>query len=225
MKTYKQSLAILVSIVVLSGMNKGFSLEQSTEKNTNEINTKAGEWITRVRALYIDPMDSSGSLSTIPDSGVGVMPAWTGEFDISYMFTKNLGAELILGTSCHTIRGKKALSGTKIGTTWLLPPTLTLQWRFLPSYRIQPYVGGGVNYTLFYGEGCSLANTHMKLQHAWGPAAQIGFDFFLSKHWLFNCDLKYIWMQTTAHLTGGVPGSVHVHVNPLVVGFGFGYKW
>jgi outer membrane protein len=225
MKTYHQMLKIIVCTFTITGMGALTASENNIEVQKNSIETKAGDWITRVRALYIYPYGSSGSLSTIPNTGVSVLPSWTGEFDIGYMFTKNLGSELILGTACHTIKGTKDLSGTKIGSTWLLPPTLTLQWRFFPSYRFQPYVGGGVNYTLFYGEACSLPNTHLNLSHSWGPALQFGTDIFINKHWFINADVKYIWIWTKAYLTGGVPGSVQVDINPWVLGFGFGYKW
>lgn len=207
------------------GLFANLQAETSKEENIPAYQTRGGDWFTRVRALYILPNDSSGSVNTIPNSGVAVQPAWTGEFDLGYMFTKNLGAELILGTTCHTLLGEKSLAGTEIGTTWLLPPTLTLQWRFFPSYIAQPYLGGGVNYTLFYGNGCSLPGTNLSLKHSWGPAAQAGIDIFFFKNWLFNLDVKYIWIDTEAHLSGAVPGKVHVNINPWVIGFGFGRKW
>jgi outer membrane protein len=187
--------------------------------------TMAGDWFTRLRALYVMPYDSSGALSTIPDSGVSVHPAWTGEFDFGYMFTQNLGFELILSTTKHTLMGTKSLEGIEIGTTWLLPPTFTLQWRFMPSYRIQPYLGAGVNYTLFYWNNCDLPDTHMNLSHSWGAALQGGVDLFFYKDWLFNLDVKYVWIDTDATLTGLIPGKVHVDINPWLFGFGIGRKW
>ncbi|MBY0529309.1 MAG: outer membrane beta-barrel protein [Rhabdochlamydiaceae bacterium] len=187
--------------------------------------TQPGDWFTRVRGLYVLPNDSSGSVSSIPHSGVSVHPSWTGEIDVGYMFTKNLGIELIASTTKHTLMGKKVLSGTKIGTTWLLPPTLTLQWRFLPTSIAQPYIGAGVNYTLFYNNHCSLPKTHIDLKHSWGPAVQAGLDVFFYKDWLINFDVKYVWIDTRAHLNGGVNGSVHVDVNPWLFGIGIGRKW
>ena len=207
------------------GLSATLKAESSNEESIPAHHTRGGDWFTRVRALYVMPNDSSGSVNTIPHSGVGVQPAWTGEFDFGYMFTKNLGTELILGTTCHTLLGEDSLAGTKIGTTWLLPPTLTLQWRFLPSCPVQPYVGGGVNYTLFYGNGCSLPGTDLSLKHSWGPAVQAGMDIFFFKNWFFNLDAKYIWIDTQAHLSGAVSGKVHVNINPWVLGFGFGRKW
>lgn len=188
-------------------------------------NTQGGDWFTRLRALYIHPMSSSSSVNTIPNSGVTVHPSWTGEFDLGYMFTKNLGAELILATSHHTIWGRKSLAGTKIGSTWVLPPTLTLQWRFFPSSILQPYVGGGVNYTVFYGRSCNLPGTHLSLSNSWGGAVQGGVDYFFYQDWLFNFDVKYVWINSEAYLHGDVTGKVQVGINPLIIGFGFGRKW
>jgi outer membrane protein len=209
---------------------QGFSDESCCETLKEETcvpsySTQAGDWFTRVRALYILPNDSSGSVSSIPHSGVSVHPSWTGEFDFGYMFTRNLGSELILATSHHSLWGKKSLDGTKIGTTWVLPPTLTFQWRFFPDYIAQPYVGAGVNFTLFYSEHSSLAHTRLKLSNSWGPAVQGGIDFFFYEAWLLNLDVKYVWIDTTAHLKGAVTGKVDVDINPWIIGFGFGRKW
>lgn len=187
--------------------------------------TQAGDWFTRIRGLYVLPNDSSGAVNTIPGSGVAVHPSWTGEFDVAVMFTKHLGFELILSTCRHTLVGKGTLAGTEIGTSWLLPPTLTLQWRLFSDSVVQPYLGGGANYTLFYGVDCSLADTNLSLSHSWGPAAQVGCDFFFYKDWLFNLDVKYVWVDTDATLSGGVNGRVSVDVNPWLFGFGIGKKW
>lgn len=215
-------------LVTSACFQRGFSdeLQPSQNRSVEKYHhTRGGDWFTRLRALYIHPDDSSGSVSTIPHSGVSVHPSWTGEFDFGYMFTKNLGTELILATTKHTLVGRGSIEGTKIGTTWLLPPTLTLQWRFFPSSLAQPYLGAGVNYTLFYNNNCSLPKTHMNLKHSWGPAIQTGIDIFFNKDWLFNIDFKYIWIDTQAHLSGGVTGHVHVDINPWMIGFGIGKKW
>ncbi len=194
-------------------------------KSVSYHNTQSGDWFTRLRALYVLPDDSSGSITTIPNSGVSVHPSWTGEFDLGYMFSRNLGAGLILGTCKNSLWGKKSLHGTKVGTVWLLPPTLVLQWRFLPSSIFQPYLGLGVNYTLFYSAHCDLPDTHLHLSNSWRPAVQGGFDLFVYQDWLLNVDVKYLWVGTKACLSGAIHGSVRVDINPWVIGFGFGRKW
>lgn len=188
--------------------------------------TKRGNWLTRVRALYILPNDSSGSWNRIPHAGVCVHPAWTGEFDFGYMFTKNLGSEFAITTSEHTLKGKGSLSGKTLGTTWILPPTFTLHWRFFPTSIAQPYVGGGVNFTLFYNQHSAIKNTQLQLQHtSWGPVLQAGIDLFFYKDWFFNLDTRYVWMSSRVHLAGTMRGHVDVTWNPWFFGFGVGKKW
>ena len=75
----------------------------------------AGDVLVRVRGLYIAP-DMSGAANT---AGVNVKQAVTPELDLTYMFTKNIGAELILGTSKHNVTS----GGGDIGSVWVLPPT------------------------------------------------------------------------------------------------------
>ncbi|MBS0649755.1 MAG: OmpW family protein [Verrucomicrobia bacterium] len=226
MKIRQQILLLLLStsFAQISAEDKS-SANRETKVKASYHHTEGGDWFTRLRALYIHPEYSSGSVSTIPHSGVAVNPSWTGEFDFGYMFTKNLGFELILATSKHTLMGRKVLGGTKIATTWVLPPTLTLQWRFAPKSIVQPYLGAGVNYTLYYAEHCSLAKTSIDLKHSWGPAVQTGMDIFFYKDWLFNIDFKYVWMDTHARLSGAVNGKVHVDIDPWMIGFGIGRKW
>lgn len=219
------SIAIFGSALGMTQEAPNSSSSCCQERDHHTVCTQGGDWFTRLRALDVFPLDSSGSINTIPHSGVSVHPAWTGELDIGYMFTQNLGCELILATCRNTLWGQKSLHGTKIGSTWLLPPTLTLQWRFFPSYLAQPYVGAGVNYTLFYGVHCDLKHTHLKLDQSWGPAVQAGMDIFFYDNWLFNLDFKYVWVDTTAHLRGAVHGKVHVDINPCLFGFGIGRKW
>ncbi len=224
MKMYKSHALSAILFFTLNTIDRqGFAIEN--KPCTSHHNTQGGDWFTRLRALYVLPDDSSDSVSSIPHSRVSVHPSWTAELDFGYMFTKNFGAALILSTCHNSLWGEKSLAGTQIGTTWLLPPTFLLQWRFFPTWMIQPYAGAGVNYTLFYGKHCSIHDTHLQLSHSWGPALQGGLDVFFYKDWLFNLDVKYVWMQTTAHLHGAVNGHVHVHVNPWLIGFGFGRKW
>ncbi|MDP1609132.1 MAG: OmpW family outer membrane protein [Chlamydiales bacterium] len=199
-------------------------IEFSTEQSISHPTTP-GDFFTRVRALYIWPNDSSGPLNAIPDSGVSIHPCWTGEFDIGYMFSKNLALALMLTTCQNTIVGTGLLGGIDIGTTWLFPPALTLQWCFFYHDWLQPYLGLGANYTLFYGSHCSITETHMKLRHSWGPVAQGGLDIFFYKNWLFNLDVKYMAVSTDILLNGLLSGKVHLRVDPWIFGAGIGCEW
>ena len=76
------------------------------------------------------------SLSS-PNSGLSISDQVVPELDISYFFTKNIAAELILGVTRHSISGTGSLANLPIGKTTLLPPTLTLQYHFDQFRRVQ----------------------------------------------------------------------------------------
>jgi outer membrane protein len=149
------------------------------------------------------------------------------------MFTNHVGAELILGTTKHNISGEGALKPVgKLANTWVLPPTLTLQYHFLPAAHIRPYVGAGVNYTIFYSEDSTRAldsaigKTKVRLSDSAGYALQAGVDVDLTKRVFANFDVKYIDLDTTARLTTGtLVNRERVHLDPLVFGVGLGMRF
>ncbi len=87
----------------------------------------------RVRALGVLP-DASGSTVNVlgvpalssPNSGLSISNSVVPELDISYFFTKNIAAELVLGVTKHSVTGTGTLAGLNVGSSWLLPPTLML---------------------------------------------------------------------------------------------------
>lgn len=184
-----------------------------------------GDWLIRLRGIGVLPTGSSGSVNTIPDSGVKARNSGTAEIDFTYMFTQNIGAELILATTKHQIQGRKSLDDVKIGSIWVLPPTLTLQYHFFPCSCLQPYLGLGVNYSAFYSKHCSLPNTHLHLRNSWGFVAQAGFDYLITDCWFLNFDVKYVTMDTKARLSGATNGHVNVNINPIIIGGGVGYRF
>ncbi|HQU15348.1 MAG: OmpW/AlkL family protein [Gammaproteobacteria bacterium] len=190
-------------------------------------------WMVRLRGVVLVPNDSSGVVSTLPGSGVSVSTDAIPELDISYFFRPRWSAELILGSSQHDISGQGSIAGLgKIADARTLPPTLTLQYHFLPGARVQPYLGLGVNYTDFYAEQASpslnaaLGTTSVHLDSSLGVAAQLGADFALGGGWFANMDLKYIDLGTTAILTSpGAVRRVDVQIDPWLVGFGIGRRF
>jgi outer membrane protein len=114
----------------------------------------------------------------------------------------------------------------------VLPPTLTLQYHFTPAAKVRPYVGAGLNYTIFYGDNTSdalntaIGKTDLNLSNSFGWAAQAGVDFDVSEKVFVNFDIKYIDMSTTATLTtGALVNTVDVKINPIVVGIGVGMRF
>jgi outer membrane protein len=195
----------------------------------------AGDWLVRVRGIAVEPNDSSGGINPLlPTGRIGVDGDFTGEVDFTYMFTENIGTELILATTQHDLKGGGSIAplGT-IGDARLLPPVLTVQYHFLPKNWIRPYVGVGMNYTIFYDEHASnsLATalggpTSVSLDNSVGVAGQVGVDVDVAPNIFLNLDLKYVDLDTTAHVTSGATVlRSDVQIDPLIFGFGVGIRF
>ncbi len=176
-------------------------------------------WLVRVRGLAVIP-DEDATVTPIGGS-VAIDEAYVPELDISYFFTDNIAAELILATTKHDVM---ATTGpTDLGDVWLLPPTLTLQYHFLPHDDISPYVGAGVNYTFFYNTN-TPAGISIDYDNSFGWALQAGADLKLTDHWVANIDVKKIFLDTDVSINGGAI-TAKVDIDPWIVGFGFGYRF
>ena len=194
---------------------------------------KAGDVIVRARAILVAPIDSSGSVRpSFPGEEVKVDNAWAPEIDGTYMLTDNIGFELIAATTKHHVSGKSGTLGDigELASAWVLPPTLTAQYHFIPNGKIRPYVGAGINYTIYYKENASsgledaVGKTNVDMSNSFGPAVQAGVDFDIGRNLFLNLDAKWISMHTHAKLYTADIGTqkVNVHINPLVLGVGIG---
>ena len=191
-----------------------------------------GDWLVRLRAIWVDPIDSSSGISPdLPTAKIGVDSAPTGELDFTRMFTENIGAELILAVPEHDLKGKGAIAPLgKIGDAMLLPPVLTLQYHFLPKGSVRPYLGVGINYTIFFDENSttSLNNalggpTKIRIDDSVGPAAQAGVDIDLTDSVFLNFDMKFVNIAPDVTLvTGNTARHASVDINPLIIGVGVG---
>ncbi|MFT7414055.1 MAG: outer membrane protein [Methylophagaceae bacterium] len=193
---------------------------------------EAGDWLVRGRIINVNPNDDSGAIhsngSPLAGTGVTVNSDTVPELDITYMIDRNWAVELILGYSKHEVTSHGAgLVAPKVINAKVLPPTLTLQYHFMPDSNIRPYIGAGVNYTYFFDEDTagdlSTAGVTVKMEDSWGLAAQAGVDIAINDDWFVNLDVKYIDMSTTAKFSNGL--SVDVDVNPFVYGIGVGRRF
>lgn len=179
-----------------------------------------GPWLVRLRAVYLNPSDHSD-----PIGGVGASDRLTinsktiPDLDISYFFTPNWATELVL---TYPQKQKVALDGNNIGNFKHLPPTLTLQYHFMPDQQFSPYLGAGVNYTRI--SSVNLLGGAAKLESSsTGLALQTGFDYKIDKNWSLNFDVKKIQISSDVITAGGKISKVKI--DPLLIGVGVGYRF
>ncbi len=178
----------------------------------------AHDWQLRLRAINVAPdEDSSTSLGGSVRADNAVMP----ELDITYFINENFSLELILATSKHDMA--HANPNLDLGSVWVLPPTLTAQYRFNNKTAFVPYVGAGINYTIFYGADSGAANK-VSYENGFGYALQAGMDYKLDDHWSLNLDVKKIFLNVDARVTGPA-ATADVDLDPWVFGAGVGYRF
>ena len=175
-------------------------------------------WLVRARVVQIDTANKSAPVGGVGASDrIHVSDKTIPEVDISYFFTPNIAAELILTyPQKHDVK----LDGVKAGTFKHLPPTLSLQYHFMPEKQFSPDVGAGVNYTNI----SDVKLGGLRLEHdSWGYSLQAGVDYKLDKNWSLNFDVKKVQIQSDV-LSAGTKVS-KVKVDPYLFGVGVGYRF
>ncbi len=176
-------------------------------------------WLVRVRAVSLESAnkDSTGLNLSINNK---LIP----EVDISYFFTPNLAAELVLTyPQKQTIRS----AGADIGSFKHLPPTLTVQYHFTDMGAFKPYVGAGLNVT-FISNVSFIPAVQTALQPSLdsssvGLAGQAGFDYEVSKNTYLNFDVKKVQIRTDVKSAGAKVGTFKI--DPWLVGVGLGWRF
>lgn len=186
---------------------------------------QAGDIMVRGRGLMVLPTVSS-SVSAI-GGDVDASMSFEPEVDVSYFFTPNISVEAIAAITRHSIKDKgSSIGDVDLGKVTLLPPTVTLQYHFMPDQAFSPYLGAGVNYTVFFNSTlpAGSAATSIHYDNGFGAAIQAGVDYHIKGNWFLNFDIKHIFLTTTAKINGGAI-KADVSLDPTIVGFGIGYKF
>lgn len=192
--------------------------------NSSALVAQDSGWQFRLRGIAVIP-DESAEISPI-NGDIEIDKAFVPELDISYLFSPNVSAELILATAKHDVMAVGTDVGdVDVGSVWALPPTLLLQYRLAPTASVRPYIGAGINLTLFYsetvpGDPVMAADYDSSI----GFAFQGGLDIPLGDGgWFINLDAKKILINSDVTLETTL-GTVmaDVDINPWVIGAGIG---
>ncbi|QUN04735.1 outer membrane protein OmpW [Shewanella yunxiaonensis] len=189
---------------------------------------EAGDIIVRAGAAVVAPNESSDDVLTFGefkvdnDTQLGL--------NFSYMLTDNWGVELLAATPfSHDVK-LKGLG--KIADTKQLPPTLVAQYYFGNAQsKLRPYVGAGVNYTMFFDNDFTagakeLGLDNLSLSNSWGLAAQVGLDYQINKDWLVNASIWYAKINTDVKFTlADTNYKVSTDIDPWVYMISVGYSF
>lgn len=204
----------LIFALLMTGL---FSL---TNVNAQDANTtddiSYNKWQARFRVIAVAPSPDDD----IDGANIDISTTFVPEVDFTYFFNRNFAAELILATTKHEVEIE---DGADLGYVWLLPPTLNLQYHFYAD-DFKPYVGAGVNYTIFYSADPGDLDD-IDYKNAVGFSLQAGLDYNLDDKWFLNLDVKKLFLKTDVTPNNDSSGDVEVNIDPLVVGLGVGLKF
>ncbi len=177
---------------------------------------EASPWLVRVGATTVSPKSNNSTVVNADD-------ATSLTFNATYMFTPNWGFEILAALPFE--HDLTLTDGTPVGSTEQLPPTFSFQYHFAPNSTIRPYLGLGLNYTIFMSESLigPLAGSDLKLDDSTGLSIQFGIDFMLNENWGINLDFRSIDIDTDAHVDGVFLTTVEV--DPTIYGVNVSYRF
>ncbi|MDR3692956.1 MAG: OmpW family outer membrane protein [Fimbriimonas sp.] len=201
----------------------GFSAVALADKN----DTVQHPWLVRLRALYMVPANNSGAFTAqatdFSANAVNLTNKTFPEVDVTYFFTKNWAAELVL---TYPQQHEVSLTGVgKIGTLTHLPPTLSAQYHWdIGKCPVKPYVGVGVNFTMINPTSLSAAGTPLSVtDNSLGLSYGAGLDYKIKENWYLNLDFKHVYIHANVKAGGAI--LTNVDVNPNLFSVGIGYRF
>ncbi len=193
------------------------ALSYSAYANAHE----KGDWLLRVGAGMVDPDTPNadvGGADLDVDSGTSLV------FNGTYFFTPNVAFEVL---AALPFKHDVDLEGAgQVAEVKHLPPTFSLQYHFDTGNKFRPYVGAGLNWTIFFDESTEgdLAGTDLDLDDSFGLAAQVGADIDVSDNMFLNFDFRWIDIDADAEVSP-LGLEFDVEVDPYVYSLTLGWKF
>ena len=232
--------------------------------STVALANEAGDILIRGRLTSVNPANQQSTIYALGNQtvnlGAGAISASVDDntqlgLNFVYFYDSNWAVELLAATPFkHDIMVDTGAGVVNLGETKQLPPTLSVLYYFDTGSEFKPYVGVGINYTVFFEDSFNPALTgsssptivsisdgttttpvdapldagDLNLDNSWGLSAQVGVDYQIDENWSINASARYIDIDTKASFTavgGTVPGHVSVDVDPMVYSVMLGYTF
>ena len=169
--------------------------------------------------------------SRVPNASVRTGKELTATFDLAYFITPQWAIDAYVGIPPRAnINGTGPLASLgRLAGTFYGPAVLALQYHAPGLGKFDPYVGIGLNYTMFLAH-TDAALRNVKIENAFGTAFEAGMHYAIAPKWTLNLDAKYILLSNRISAqfptpAGPLPAVAKVQINPLILGVGVGYKF
>ena len=194
-----------------------------------------GDLIIRAGIASVNPNDSSDEVLmtevTVDDGqALGI--------NFTYMLNDSFGVTLLGASPFEHDLGTEA--GIDAGSTKHLPPTLGVQYfPDVGSETFQPYIGAGLNYTIFFDEEVdseletdvltaipTATEVDLELDASFGFSIEAGLDMAINDQWGASFQIWYIDIETEATVSTDVADvKFDVEIDPFVYMLGLTYKY
>jgi outer membrane protein len=177
-------------------------------------------WVIRLGGAVVAPKDNNGTLA---GARADVSSSTRPTIDLEYLITPNWGVD-VLGATPFLHDVSLAGLGT-VARTKQLPPTLGVNYHFMPNAAWSPFLGLGVNYTNFFGTHATgaLYGNSVSIANSWGVSARAGFDLKISDRWLATVDVRWADIESDVKVDGARVGTAKI--DPVVFGASVGYRF
>jgi len=114
-----------------------------------------------------------------------------------------------------------------LGYAQFYPITAILQWHMLEGTAFRPYIGAGGGYVILRNiERETFGLQGLKFENSFGFVLDGGMELYFSKRWSVLADARYTPIESRSRVTFIGGGSeAEIHVKPLIVSVGIGFRF
>lgn len=217
----------LISLAVVSLLASNAAVAASYE---------AGDFVVRGGVTMVSPDQGKSGIDLAgEDSGLTLSVEDNAQLGLNfvYFFDSNWAVEVLAATPfSHDVKLQAGDTETTLAEVTHLPPTISAIYYFDTGSKLMPYVGAGLNYTIFFDEEFDSTYkdagfSNLELDGSLGFALQVGADYQINDKWHLNASARYIDISTDAtfDVGGDSIGKSTVDVDPMVYSVMLGYKF